>query len=863
MQVEHTISTTIQQEKEPIKKIKVMVISDHLLSPSGVGSQTRHVVDALYDSGKFSFVYLGGAVKHNDYQPVRYDKYGDDLILYPVDGYGSPEIVRSLIKLEKPDILFFMTDPRFYEWLWMIENEIRPLIPLVYFHVWDNFPTPKYNKKYLESNDFLITISKVTDQICKEVAPDVPRRRLGHTANTDIFKKLGNKEEMKGQILPQAKGKFLLFYNGRNARRKMVGTALVWFRDFLNIVGDDKACFCLHTDPKDPNGPDLYQIIRDFDLDRGQVMFSTQVLNEHQLAQLYNVADLVVSISDAEGWGLCLSSSTIINTYSKAKKIIDVKIGEKVMSHDGTFHEVLAKNIKYDKTYKIKSVGNSYTYATKEHPFLVGEDDDGNLKWKKTEDLVIGDRLLVPKPKWDNKLPDFIDLTEWTDCEFDDNHVWKEMGYSGINTSGLSIADLQNKYGISKHYAEMAKRYVLGKSVRRKSQKVIEIGEQIKKDGIILNNGVIKINRFIPVDDDFLEFVGWYLAEGSNNAGNGIELDLHLKEINIAHRFSDYFKEKWGVISPKVGTKTDSLLSRLMISSQIISEFFGRFCGVHSHNKRIHPTILYSPKHLSGLVRSIFDGDGYYRQESITMRITSRHLVYQIRNILAANNIYSCIEHPPKQEERYKNIFSLGIFGEHHSRFCDWVGVPNEYHCSRKRANSIIEDEKYFYTPIRSIELTDDVREVVDIQVATTQNFMANGVVVHNCAIESLACETPICVTYGGGLQEQVTDGKNWFGKGIKPASKMIVGAQNTPYIFEDRIAKEDFLKALKSLYKTWKNKPEEYAKMGENGRKHVLKEYGYEKFRSNFVETMLEIHETNGSWETRKNYKSWEMFEK
>jgi hypothetical protein len=35
------------------KKIKVLTISDHPLSPSGVGTQTKYVIEALLNSGKF------------------------------------------------------------------------------------------------------------------------------------------------------------------------------------------------------------------------------------------------------------------------------------------------------------------------------------------------------------------------------------------------------------------------------------------------------------------------------------------------------------------------------------------------------------------------------------------------------------------------------------------------------------------------------------------------------------------------------------------------------------------------------------------------------------------------------------------
>ncbi len=80
-------------------------------------------------------------------------------------GYGNHDIIRSIMRTEKPDMLWFMTDPRFYGWLWQIENEIRPLIPMVYYHVWDNYPYPTFNKLNYESNDVILTISKVTDDI--------------------------------------------------------------------------------------------------------------------------------------------------------------------------------------------------------------------------------------------------------------------------------------------------------------------------------------------------------------------------------------------------------------------------------------------------------------------------------------------------------------------------------------------------------------------------------------------------------------------------------------------------------------------------------------------------------------------------
>ena len=130
------------------EKIKVLVISDHPMAPSGVGTQTKYVINALLNTGRYKFICLGGAIKHNEYKPQKVEGHGEDWIIQPVDGYGTPEMVRSIIWNEKPDILWFMTDPRFYGWLWQLENEIRKNVPMVYYHVWDNYPYPMYNKRF-------------------------------------------------------------------------------------------------------------------------------------------------------------------------------------------------------------------------------------------------------------------------------------------------------------------------------------------------------------------------------------------------------------------------------------------------------------------------------------------------------------------------------------------------------------------------------------------------------------------------------------------------------------------------------------------------------------------------------------------
>ena len=300
------------------KKIKVLTLSDHPLLPSGVGTQTKFVIEALLKTGRYQIISLGGAISHPNYQPMKTDQYGDDWIIVPVNGYGDQNTIRAVLRDHRPDILYFMTDPRFYEWLWKMEDEIRANVPMVYYHVWDNFPAPLFNKQWYESNDVIATISKVTSDIVKEVSPNVEEIYIPHAVPPHFEPKTSPEEmhiisEMRKNNL-KGNNKTLFFWNNRNARRKQSGTLLFWFKEFLDRVGHDSASLLMHTDVNDPNGQPLEFLSQHLGLTEGQVLFSKNKLSSTQMALMYNMADCTINISDAEGFGLATLESLSCGT---------------------------------------------------------------------------------------------------------------------------------------------------------------------------------------------------------------------------------------------------------------------------------------------------------------------------------------------------------------------------------------------------------------------------------------------------------------------------------------------------------------------------------------------------------------------
>lgn len=301
------------------KKIKILTLSDHPLLPSGVGSQTKYVMEALLKTGKFQIISLGGAVTHPSYEPAKVQEYGDDWIIIPVDGYGNPEQLRAVLIQHRPDILYFMTDPRFYDWLWNMDDEIRQFVPMVYYHVWDNYPMPHFNSQWYNSTDVIATISKVTSDIVQTVSPKVEEQYIPHSVDTEVFRNLSRpneKERLKSlkNDNPHLRDKFIFFWNNRNARRKQSGSLLFWYKKFVEKVGNDKTCLLMHTDPHDPHGQPIEFLMKDLGLVNGEVVLSKQKLPADELAFMYNISDCTINISDAEGFGLATLESLACET---------------------------------------------------------------------------------------------------------------------------------------------------------------------------------------------------------------------------------------------------------------------------------------------------------------------------------------------------------------------------------------------------------------------------------------------------------------------------------------------------------------------------------------------------------------------
>jgi glycosyltransferase involved in cell wall biosynthesis len=314
---------------------KIMLICDDIRVHSGVATVARELV--LNTAQHFNWVNIAGAIKHPE-QGKRFDISADtnantgltdaSVFLYPVDGYGNPDLIRQLIAMEKPDAIMLITDPRYFEWLFQIENEIRKTMPIIYLNIWDDYPAPLYNKAFYESCDALLAISKQTKLINELVLGEKAKKKVieyvPHGLNHEMYYPIEKEDEVKeleqfkANLFGGKEKDFIVFFNSRNIRRKQIPDTMLAFRIFLDTLPKEKAEKCalvMHTEIISEHGTDLEAVRKIlFPNYPEAIYFSTNRLDTKQLNQLYNIADAQILLTSNEGWGLSLTEAILAGT---------------------------------------------------------------------------------------------------------------------------------------------------------------------------------------------------------------------------------------------------------------------------------------------------------------------------------------------------------------------------------------------------------------------------------------------------------------------------------------------------------------------------------------------------------------------
>jgi|TARA_R100001460_G_scaffold11386_4_gene26729 glycosyltransferase involved in cell wall biosynthesis len=449
-----------------MSKKKILLLSDDLRMSSGVGTMSKEFV--LGTLNHYDWVQIGGAITHPENgkrvdmgEAVKQEMGIDgNLTIYPISGYGSPDLLRQVMDMEKPDAILHYTDPRFWGWLYQMEHEVRQEIPIFYYNIWDDWPAPQYNENFYECSDLIMNISKQTYAIVNEVSKNKPRNDwdctyLPHGVSKKFypiskFDDEYKKVEATKNRLTDEDVEFVLFYNNRNIRRKMTSDVILAYKTFCDKLTPEEAkkvCLLMHTQPVDENGTDLPEVARVVCPDY-KVYFSNRKLEPHELNHLFNVADVTINIASNEGFGLGTCESLmagtpiIVNVTGGLQDQCGFRLKKYNSDKTGFTHEFL--------THK------DYTEIQSLHDWR---------KWENNNDLTHGDWV---KPVWPRTRAlqgspvtpyIFDDRADWVDVS-DRINDWYVMDKKERETCGLKGREFVMTEEIGMSGEQMSKNFI-------------------------------------------------------------------------------------------------------------------------------------------------------------------------------------------------------------------------------------------------------------------------------------------------------------------------------------------------------------------------------------------------------------------
>ena len=303
------------------KRKKILLLSDDMRMTSGIARMSREFVE--HTVKYYDWAQIGGAINHPEHGQrinIQSDEHftmpdEGSITIYPTNGYGDQSQLREIMAIEKPDAILHFTDPRFWIWLYQMEHEIRQNIPIMYYNIWDDLPTPKYNTNYYRSSDLLMAISKQTYGINRRILDDYDYedwqvKYVPHGVSEKRLFKV-EKDNLKLKKFEMDLGlddyKFKVLFLNRNIRRKMPGDVVMAFKHFMDKLTPEQrkeCCLIFHTAPVDENGTDLPAVCESLLPDDYSVIFPDKKFNDNEMNLLYNSVDVYINMASNEGFGL-------------------------------------------------------------------------------------------------------------------------------------------------------------------------------------------------------------------------------------------------------------------------------------------------------------------------------------------------------------------------------------------------------------------------------------------------------------------------------------------------------------------------------------------------------------------------------
>ncbi len=391
----------------------------------------------------------------------------------------------------------------------------------------------------------------------------------------------------------------------------------------------------------------------------------------------------------------CVHPCTPVFTDSGIKHIIETKVGDKVLTHNGRMKRVAGMSSHKPQVpcYELQPYFGLSIIATGNHPFEVF--NNGEKYWKNLDQLSLSDKIVRSFDTCEQSFQ--IDLMNFIDDTKCKNH---EVNIHKINDEIPMIKE----------------RNPNGKWHR----------------------------RFIKSDYSLGYLFGLYIAEG-NIEDHGIAISAHIEDTSTHNKFKDHIYKIFGFLPSKIH-KREGKGGQFHVNSTVVKKMFSCLFGPYkATQKRIPPLAMRAPRTFQlGLLQGWFDGDGSHNKKGITFTTTSRFLVYQLQQILLRNGIVSSISISKRSGNQTKigsrtincnaDLYNVRVVdAKSYNKMAEILSLDTRKQQSKfHKIRYEMPNEHSIVVPIRKIEQYSCLT-VANLSVEDDNSYVAGNFNTHNC----------------------------------------------------------------------------------------------------------------------------------